>query len=172
MRSQAKPSGADVPNLPCLIGCLALAVASDSWAEAAHAEDARGAYLAKAADCGACHTAPHGKPFDGGLAINSPVGTIYSTNITPSVDHGIGRYTEEAFARAVRRGIRSDGANLYPAMAYTSYSILTDEDVRALYNYFMHGVAPAEAEGPRTDLPFPMNIRVSMKGWNLLFLNG
>ena len=104
MRSQAKPSGADVPNLPCLIGCLALAVASGSWAEAAHAEDARGAYLAKAADCGACHTAPHGKPFAGGLAIGSPVGTIYSTNITPSVDYGIGRYTEAQFAQAVRRG--------------------------------------------------------------------
>src|SRR5277367_5759551 len=101
MRSQAKPSGADVPNLPWVLGCLALAVASGSRAEAAHAEDAasgaaglteRGAYLAKAADCGACHTAPHGKPFAGGLAISSPVGTIYSTNITPSVAYGIGRY--------------------------------------------------------------------------------
>src|ERR1700723_80568 len=180
MRLQAKPSGADVSNLPCLIGCLIIAIAGGSWAGAAHAEDAasasaeltqRGAYLAKAADCGACHTAPHGKPFAGGLAITSPVGTIYSTNITPSADHGIGRYTEEQFARAVRRGVRADGANLYPAMPYTSYSILTDEDVHALYSYFEQGVAPVEAEGPRTDLPFPMNIRLSMKGWNLLFLN-
>jgi mono/diheme cytochrome c family protein len=145
----------------------------------AHADEAagstdlikRGEYLAKAADCGACHTAPHGQPFAGGLAITSPVGTIYSTNITPSADHGIGRYSEEQFARAVRRGIRADGANLYPAMPYTSYSILTDEDVHALYSYFKQGVAPVEGEGPRTDLPFPMNIRLSMKGWNMLFLN-
>jgi mono/diheme cytochrome c family protein len=180
MRSQAKPSEADMPNLPCLIGCLALAVASGSQTTAAHAEDLasvsaelteRGAYLAKAADCGACHTAPHGKPFAGGLAISSPVGTIYSTNITPSVGYGIGRYTETQFARAVRRGIRADGANLYPAMPYTSYSILTDADVQALYGYFMHGVAPIDAPAPMTDLPFPMNLRVSMRGWNLLFLN-
>jgi mono/diheme cytochrome c family protein len=169
-----------MPNRPCLISCLLVAVASVWWAEAAHAEEAasgsaelteRGAYLAKAADCGACHTAPHGKPFAGGLAISSPVGTIYSTNITPSAGYGIGRYTEAQFARAVRRGIRADGANLYPAMPYTSYSILTDADVQALYGYFMHAVASVETPAPRTDLPFPMNLRISMMGWNLLFLN-
>jgi fructose 5-dehydrogenase cytochrome subunit len=185
MRQSTKRSGVDMPItdvrtiLPGLLYGVFVAAAG-CWTGVAHADEAagsaelikRGEYLAKAADCGACHTAPHGKPFAGGLAITSPVGTIYSTNITPSVDHGIGRYTEEAFARAVRRGIRSDGANLYPAMPYTSYSILTDEDVRALYNYFTHGVAPVEATGPRTHLPFPMNIRVSMMGWNLLFLNG
>jgi fructose 5-dehydrogenase cytochrome subunit len=185
MRQSTKRSGVDMPTtdlrtiLPGVLYGVFVAAAGCRTA-VAHADEAagsaelikRGEYLAKAADCGACHTAPHGKPFAGGLAITSPVGTIYSTNITPSVDHGIGRYTEEAFARAVRRGIRSDGANLYPAMPYTSYSILTDEDVRALYNYFTHGVAPVEATGPRTHLPFPMNIRVSMMGWNLLFLNG
>src|SRR3984885_8305343 len=180
MRLQAKPSGADVSNLPCLIGCLIIAVAGGSWTGAAHAEDAasasaeltqRGAYLAKAADCGACHTAPHGKPFAGGLAISSPVGTIYSTNITPSAGYGIGRHTEARFARAVRRGIRADGANLYPAMPYTSYSIFGDADVHALYEYFMHRVAAIDAPAPPTDLPFPMNLRVSMMGWNLLYLN-
>jgi mono/diheme cytochrome c family protein len=147
---------------------------------ASHADDAasesgqlltRGEYLVKAADCGACHTAPGGKPFAGGLAISSPVGTIYSTNITPSARFGIGRYSEAQFARAVRRGIRSDGANLYPAMPYTSYSIFTDDDVHAIYAYFMQGVAPVDTPAPPTDLPFPMNIRVSMMGWNLLFLN-
>jgi fructose 5-dehydrogenase cytochrome subunit len=150
------------------------------WTETVRAEEAagsaelikRGEYLAKAADCGACHTAPGGKAFAGGLAISSPVGTIYSTNITPSVQFGIGRYTEEQFARALRRGIRSDGANLYPAMVYTSYSIFTDEDVQALYSYFMRAVPAVDVAGPTTDLPFPMNIRTSMMGWNLLFLNG
>jgi fructose 5-dehydrogenase cytochrome subunit len=168
----------DLRTVPGLLYGILIAVAG-SWTAAAHADEVagstelikRGEYLATAADCGACHTAPHGKPFAGGLAISSPVGTIYSTNITPSVDHGIGRYTQEEFARAVRRGIRADGANLYPAMPYTSYSILTDEDVHALYSYFKQGVAAVEAQGPRTDLPFPMNIRISMQGWNLLFLN-
>jgi mono/diheme cytochrome c family protein len=116
-------------------------------------------------------SAAGGKRFAGGLAISSPVGTIYSTNITPSAGYGIGRYSEEQFARAVRRGIRADGANLYPAMPYTSYSIFSDANLQALYRYFMQGVTPVDAPASRTDLPFPMNIRVSMAGWNLLFLN-
>ena len=165
-----------MPKLRRVLCCLLIAVASNTWSAHSHAGEPdqliqRGEYLAKAADCGACHTAPGGKPFAGGLAISSPVGTIYSTNITPSVNYGLGRYTEEQFARALRRGIRSDGANLYPAMPYTSYSIFTDADVQALYSYFMHAVVAVDAAGPSTDLPFPMNIRASMMGWNLLFLN-
>jgi fructose 5-dehydrogenase cytochrome subunit len=163
---------------PARLVCLLIGVAGSLWAVALHADTGespelikRGEYLAKAADCGACHTAPRGKPFAGGLAIVSPVGTIYSSNITPSAGFGIGRYTEEQFARAVRRGIRADGANLYPAMPYTSYSIFTDDDVRALYRYFLQEVVPVDAPATPTDLPFPMNIRASMKGWNLLFLN-
>jgi len=132
----------------------------------------RGEYLATAADCGACHTAPGGALFAGGLAIGSPVGTIYSTNITPSASAGIGRYTEAQFSRALRGGVRADGANLYPAMPYTAYRVLTDADVHDLYNYFLHGVTPVETPPPRTTLPFPMNIRASMMGWNLLFLGG
>jgi mono/diheme cytochrome c family protein len=129
----------------------------------------RGEYLATAADCGACHTAPNGKPFAGGLAIATPLGTIYTTNITPSADFGIGRYSEEEFSRALRRGVRRDGANLYPAMPYTSYAKFTDEDAHALYLYFTQGVKPVEQRAPPTELPFPMNIRLSMIGWNLLF---
>jgi fructose 5-dehydrogenase cytochrome subunit len=156
--------------------CLMIAVSGSLWTTVSHGVESneaimRGEYLAKAADCGACHTAPGGKPFAGGLAIASPVGTIYSTNITPSVRFGIGGYSEQQFAQAVRRGIRSDGANLYPAMPYTSYSIFTDADVQALYSYFLRGVAPVEAPSLPTELPFPMNIRASMMGWNLLFLN-
>lgn len=131
----------------------------------------RGAYIATASDCTACHTAPGGLPFAGGLAISSPVGNIYSTNITPSVSAGIGAYTEAEFARAIRKGIRKDGANLYPAMPYTSYRILSDSDVSDLYAYFMHGVAPVDLKPQQTSLPFPMNIRMSMKIWNLLFLD-
>ena len=131
----------------------------------------RGKYLATAADCGACHTAPDGKPFAGGLAVSTPLGTIYSTNITPSKDFGIGRDTEEEFSRALRRGIRRDGAELYPAMPYTSYARFTEDDVRALYAYFTQAVTPVDQSAPRTELPFPLNIRLSMMAWNLLFLD-
>ena len=131
----------------------------------------RGEYLATAADCGACHTAPRGEPFAGGLPIATPLGTIYSTNITPSAKFGIGRYTEENFSRALRRGVRRDGANLYPAMPYTSYAKFTEEDVHALYLYFTQAVKPVEQRPPPTKLPFPMNIRASMMAWNLLFLD-
>lgn len=152
---------------------LALAL---SLSASAHADDdsstaliAKGQYLATAGDCGACHTAPAGKPFAGGLSLQTPLGSIYSTNITPSKTAGIGDYSLSDFEKAVRHGVRKDGANLYPAMPYTSYTKITDEDMKALYAYFMHGVQPVDDRGPQTDLPFPFNIRLSMAGWNLLF---
>jgi fructose 5-dehydrogenase cytochrome subunit len=133
----------------------------------------RGRYLATAADCMACHTKPDGgKPFAGGYGIASPLGAIYSTNITPSESAGIGRYTEAQFASAVRDGIGGDGTHLYPAMPYASYSGITDEDIHALYAYFKHGVAPVDEVGPQTRLPFPFNLRFGLAGWNLLFLDG
>jgi mono/diheme cytochrome c family protein len=128
-----------------------------------------GAYLAEAADCTACHTAPGGKVFAGGLAIASPVGTIYASNITPSKTAGIGLYTRDQFAAALRKGIRRDGANLYPAMPYTAYAMFSDHDIDALYAYFLKGVPPVDVAPPATRLPFPMNIRLSMKAWNLIF---
>jgi mono/diheme cytochrome c family protein len=161
------------------ISALSIGIAI-SMASAAHAAEQpaqgdvaieRGRYLAIAADCGACHSAPQGKPFAGGLPIGTPLGTIYSTNITPPANFGIGRYTEEEFSRALRRGIRGDGAHLYPAMPYTSYAKFTDEDTHALYLYFAKAVEPVDARAPETELPFPMNIRLSMLGWNLLFLD-
>jgi mono/diheme cytochrome c family protein len=133
---------------------------------------ARGKYLVTAADCAACHTAPGGKAFAGGLPIATPLGTIYSTNITPSQDFGIGRYTEQEFVQALRRGVRRDGAHLYPAMPYTSYAKLTDDDAHALYLYFKQAIEPVDTRAPATDLPFPMNIRASMLAWNFLFLDG
>ncbi len=133
---------------------------------------ARGKYLAVASDCAACHTKPNGKTFAGGLAVGSPVGKIYASNITPSTGFGIGRYSEAQFERALRHGVRGDGANLYPAMPYTSFATFTNEDIHALYAYFMQAVTPVDEAAPTTDLPFPMNIRPSMKVWNLLFLKG
>lgn len=131
----------------------------------------KGKAVATAADCMACHTEPKtGKPFAGGYGIVSPLGTIYSSNITPSKRFGIGDYSEQDFEQAVRKGIRKDGAHLYPAMPYDAYGTISDEDIRALYAYFMRGVQPVdEAPKGRTALPFPFNLRMSMAAWNLLF---
>lgn len=132
----------------------------------------KGRQIAVAADCMACHTAlDGGKPFAGGYGIASPMGQIYSSNITPSKTAGIGNYTEVQFARALREGVRADGAHLYPAMPYTSYSGLSDDDVHALYGYFMHAVKPVDEPAPVTNLPFPFGMRVAMAGWNMLFLS-
>jgi mono/diheme cytochrome c family protein len=140
------------------------------------AEIERGRYVATAGDCAACHNAPASAPgkggaeMAGGYPIVSPLGSIYSTNITPSRTNGIGAYSEAEFARALRQGIRRDGAPLYPAMPYTSYAGLSDADVHALYAYFMAGVRPVDRAAPATSLPFPFNIRTSMRAWNALFL--
>ncbi|WKX27685.1 cytochrome c [Tatumella ptyseos] len=132
---------------------------------------AQGEKVAIASDCQACHTAPGSKTaFSGGYAIASPMGAIYATNITPS-PQGIGGYSEAQFAKAIREGIRPDGAHLYPAMPYTSYHLMTDEDVHALYAYFMHGVKPVDQANTPTKLPFPFNLRFSMGMWNAIFGN-
>ena len=103
-------------------------------AELAHADlIKRGEYLAHAADCVACHTAQGGQAYAGGFAFNLPgMGTIYSTNITPDKDTGIGNYTDQQFLDALHKGIRADGAMLYPAMSYTSYTYMTDADALAI----------------------------------------
>ncbi|WP_241030459.1 c-type cytochrome [Paraburkholderia sp. Ac-20347] len=154
---------------------VAADVASAPVADAPSSADqtllARGRYLATAADCAACHTAQGGKPFAGGYPINSPMGTIYSTNITPSTHGGIGDYSEADFSNALRRGVRRDGQHLYPAMPYTSYALLSDADVHALYTWFREAVAPVDATPPQTALPFPFSVRASMKVWNALFLD-
>jgi mono/diheme cytochrome c family protein len=131
----------------------------------------RGEYVAIAGDCVACHSAPGGKPFAGGLPLPTPIGDIIATNITPSRTAGIGTYTLAQFADAMRRGVRADGAHLYPAMPYTAYANVTDDDIAALYAYFMHAVAPVDAAPPETRLPFPFNLRLLMLGWNMLFLD-
>ncbi len=134
------------------------------------AEVQRGRYLAIAGDCAACHTAPLGKPFAGGLAVATPIGPIFSTNITPSRADGIGADTLQQFSDALRKGIRRDGKRLYPAMPYTAYAQLNDEDVRALYAYFMHGVQPVNIRSPQTHLSFPFDIRASLALWDAVFL--
>jgi mono/diheme cytochrome c family protein len=148
---------------------LMMAAMGTAQGETLDGDASVGKRLAVAADCVACHTAPAGKAFAGGYPLSSPMGTIYSTNITPSKTAGIGNYTPEQFARAVRDGVTADGTHLYPAMPYTSYSKMTDSDIAALYDYFMHEVQPVDTASPKTSLDFPFNIRASMAGWNALF---
>ncbi|QWF38617.1 cytochrome c [Bordetella hinzii] len=130
---------------------------------------ARGAYIARSADCVACHTVPGGAPFAGGLAMQTPVGAIFSTNITPDPDTGIGRYSYADFARAVQYGVRRDGTPLYPAMPYPSYAIMPEADMRALYAWFMADVAPVRQTNAPADIPWPLNMRWPMAWWQLLF---
>lgn len=130
---------------------------------------AKGKYLAQAGDCIACHTAAGGAPFAGGLPLASPIGAIYSTNITPDRDSGIGSYSLDDFDRAVRHGIRADGDSLYPAMPFPSYARMTDDDVRALYAFFMHGVAPAPATPHPRGLVWPLSIRWPLALWRKAF---
>ena len=130
---------------------------------------ARGAYLARAGDCVACHSLPGGRAYAGGLKMPTPMGAIYATNITPDKATGIGTYTLADFDRALRHGVAGDGHRLYPAMPYPSYAKLTDEDVRALYAYFLHGVAPVRQANRASDIPWPLNLRWPLSLWNGVF---
>ncbi|WOC16629.1 c-type cytochrome [Pseudochrobactrum sp. MP213Fo] len=129
----------------------------------------QGEYLARAGDCIACHTAPGGKEFAGGLGMQTPLGTIYSTNITPDKKTGIGNYSYGDFERAVRRGVRPDGVALYPAMPYVSYVVVKDDDIKALYAYFMSKVDVVEQGNQDSTLPWPMNMRWPLSLWQLAF---
>lgn len=130
---------------------------------------AKGAYLARAGDCVACHTSHGGTPFAGGLGIESPIGTIYSTNITPDQASGIGAWTYGEFERAVRRGIGHDGSALYPAMPFPSYAKVSDEDTQALYAYFMQGVAPVKQANKANGIAWPLSLRWPLAYWRTLF---
>jgi alcohol dehydrogenase (quinone), cytochrome c subunit len=118
-------------------------------------------YLARAGDCIACHSVKGGKAFAGGLRMGTPMGVIYSTNITPDPDTGIGNYSLEDFDRAVRSGIAKDGHHLYPAMPYPSYAKITDEDLRALYTFFMKDVPPVKQANKPNEIPWDRD-----RAWN------
>jgi len=129
---------------------------------------ARGSELAAIGNCNVCHTAPEGEPFAGGLGIPTPFGTIFSTNITPDPETGIGRWSEEAFIRSMREGVDREGRHLYPAFPYDHFTLVTDEDNRALYAFLMTRKAVA-ATPPENQLPFPYNMRLLLAGWKALY---
>lgn len=131
---------------------------------------ARGRYLTQAADCAACHTAAGGAPLAGGYPLDTPFGTIYGSNLTPSTDQGIGRWTKDDFFLALTQGVAPGGRHLYPAMPYTSYKGISREDADAIYAYLMSRPA-VDVAIPANDMPFPFNQRMALIGWNLLFRN-
>lgn len=143
-------------------------IARPAAASFAPALVAKGAVLASAGYCASCHTAKGGAALAGGYAMATTFGTIYSTNITPDVDTGIGGWSEAAFRRAMHEGVRRDGAHLFPAFPYDHFTKLTDADVSALYAYLMTQPA-VHAEDKANGLPFPLNIRMLQAGWKLLF---
>jgi mono/diheme cytochrome c family protein len=129
---------------------------------------AKGEALAAGGFCGECHTAKGGPRFAGGYPMQTPFGLIYSTNITPDPETGIGAYSEAAFDRSMREGVARDGSHLFPAFPFDHYTKLSDDDVKALYAYFMTR-PPVRASAPANTIPFPFNIRYLQAGWKLLF---
>lgn len=128
----------------------------------------RGAALASIGNCNTCHTQTNGPSFAGGLRIPTQFGSIFTTNITPDAETGIGRWSEAAFERAMHEGVGREGRHLYPAFPYDHFTHVTSEDIRALYAYFMTR-QPVRAEAPPNDLRFPFNMRFMVAGWKLLF---
>jgi mono/diheme cytochrome c family protein len=128
-----------------------------------------GAYLAKVGNCAACHTARGGAAFAGGKAISTPFGTVYTSNITPDASSGIGKWSADAFYRAMHEGRSADGHLLTPAFPYPNYTHITRADSDDLYAYFMHSVAPVTQANKAHDLPFPFNTQVALAFWRTLF---
>lgn len=150
---------------------LALGCAASGHASADANLIARGEYLTKAADCVACHTTKDGKPFAGGLAFKTPMGTLYSPNITPDKETGIGRWSDEEFLRALHEGKGKNGENLYPAFPYTSYTLLQDDDVKAIKAY-LFSLPAVHQLNRENDMPFPFNQRWGLWFWNLVNFDG
>jgi mono/diheme cytochrome c family protein len=131
----------------------------------------RGRELAAVGNCNDCHTVRGGQAFAGGLPVPTPFGTIYSSNITPDAETGIGRWSEVAFQRAMRSGVDRDGQHLYPTFPYDHFTNVSDEDNKALYAYLMTR-QPVHAPDRANQLSFPLDQRVVIAGWKLLFLHG
>jgi len=131
----------------------------------------RGRQIVEAGDCAVCHTRPGGAYMAGGLPLKTPFGTLFTTNITPDRDTGIGAWSLEAFERAMRQGIARDGHFLYPAFPYVHYRKMGDADIADAYAFLM-SVDPVNYTAPENHMVFPMNFRALVSFWNLLFLHG
>jgi mono/diheme cytochrome c family protein len=153
--------------LAILILCTAFA-GGMARAEPSAETIARGKALTDAGDCASCHTAATGKPFAGGKRIDTPFGGIYSPNLTPDRDTGIGAWSDDEFYRALRYGVRRDGSRYYPAFPYPSFTKLIRQDIFAIRAY-LATLPPVRNKPPQPELIWPLNYRVFMRGWNWLF---
>lgn len=129
---------------------------------------AKGEVVAGAGNCASCHTIQGGLPYSGGYAMKTGFGTIYSTNITPDMETGIGKWSEVAFRRALHEGVARDGTHLFPVFPYDHFTRISDTDISALYAFFM-SQEPVVAPDVPNILPFPLNIRAVQEGWKILF---
>lgn len=147
--------------------------ATDSAAQAAAQGISHGEYVARLGNCVACHSIPEGQPLAGGLKMNVPMlGNIYTTNITPDPATGIGGYSFDDFDRAMRFGVKRDGQRMYPAMPYPSYSKMSEQDMRALYDFIMNEVTPVNAPNQPSEIPgWKDAARMGMGIWNLLTMD-
>ena len=146
-------------------------ISAAAWAAADKQDFAtieRGRYLSVVGDCAACHTGADDVPFAGGRAIPTPFGNLLASNITPDRETGIGRWTDQQFADALTKGVTPSGGNLYPAMPYTYYAKTKREDLLAIRAY-LATVDPVNRRVRSNQLPFPFNIRITMRLWNALF---
>lgn len=136
--------------------------------ESSHGSIERGRYLVDAGDCAACHTDERGEPFAGGRPIPTPFGTIYSTNITPDPETGIGQWTSNDFYRAMHEGVAPGNRRLYPAFPYPWYTKLTRADVDDIRAY-LSTLTPVKQANKPSELPWPFSMREVMAGWNALY---
>lgn len=156
------------------IGAALAAASAIAWAQPPAGPDpaALGGYVAVLGDCLACHTTPGGPPMAGGLALRTPFGVLYSTNITPDAKNGIGAMTFEQFDRAMRLGFAADGHNLYPAMPYPSYAKMTGQDMQSLYAYLQQRVLPVPHANKPAELHWPFSMRWGLSLWKAAFFDG
>jgi mono/diheme cytochrome c family protein len=155
-------------TLALLAVLLSLATSHAAATDSASTVFERGRYLANAGNCVSCHTRERGEPFAGGVAFTTKFGTIYSTNITPDEASGLGRWTQQQFIDALRRGVRPNGEHLYPAFPYTSFTLISDADAAALFAY-LKSLKPVRYVAPKNDLSFPYNQRWALGMWKALY---
>src|SRR5947208_4941595 len=153
--------------LAILFLCTAFG-SSRAQAEPSAEAIAHGKALTEAGDCASCHTADPSKPFAGGKRIDTPFGGIYSPNLTPDRDTGIGGWSDEDFRRALREGVAPDGSRYYPAFPYPNFTKLTRDDIFAIRAY-LATLAPVRNKPPTPELRWPLNYRAVMRVWNSLF---
>ncbi len=157
-----------VLRLPRIGAALALMLLGSAGAAAERDTVERGEYLVRAGGCVSCHTAAGGPKLAGGRALATPFGTFYSPNITPDPETGIGRFTDAQFLRALREGVRPDGANYFPVFPYPSFTGITDSDASAIKAYLFSLPAVRRQNRPH-DVPFPFSWRFLQTGWKVLF---